>query len=60
MVRLPGHLCGMEQLEARQVHTLEVAGSSPVPAILLYTSPFYPCRIMAGIFVSTNCGKFGG
>ena len=38
----PGHLCGMEQLEARQVHTLEVAGSSPAPAIVRYISPFLP------------------
>ena len=37
-------------MEARQVHTLEVAGSSPAPAILLYTFLlFCPCRV-AGAF----------
>ena len=29
----PGHLCGIEQLVARQAHTLEVAGSSPASVI---------------------------
>lgn len=38
----PGHLCGMEQLAACHVHTLEVAGSSPAPAIVWYISPFLP------------------
>lgn len=40
--RSPGHLGVMEQLEARQVYTLEVAGSSPVPVILLYSHLFLP------------------
>ena len=30
------HLCEMEQLNTRQVHTLEVAGSSLALTILLY------------------------
>lgn len=33
----PEHSSGIEQLEARQVHTLEVVCSSPTPTILLYT-----------------------
>lgn len=51
--RPPGHLCGMEQLVARQVHTLEVAGSSPAPAILLYDLlPFCPCRVVGAFHLS--------
>ena len=50
-VRNLGHLCGMEQLAARQVHTLEVAGSSPAPAILLFAFLLFASAGWQGLFI---------